>query len=152
MNNSVPSLGFQRMFAKEQLTVGVFFPIEAYKGSIPRMQNQVILARRAEDLGFAALWFRDVPLYDPSFGDVGQIFDPWVYLGYIVAHTQTIALATGSIIFSLRHPLHLAKAAASVDQLSNGRLVMGVASGDRPVEFPKIHGKRLGDRSQFDRR
>lgn len=130
------SSGFQQMFAPEQLTVGVFFPIEVYKGSIPTMQNQVILARRAEELGFTTLWFRDVPLYDPSFGDVGQIFDPWVYLGYMAAHTQTITLATGSIIFSQRHPLHLAKAAASVDQLSNGRLVMGIASGDRPVEFP----------------
>jgi luciferase-type oxidoreductase len=128
--------GFQQMFSPGRLTVGVFFPIEAYKGSVPTMQNQVTLARRAEELGFAALWFRDVPLHDPSFGDVGQIFDPWVYLGYIAAHTQTIPLATGSIIFPLQHPLHLAKAAASVDRLSNGRLVMGIASGDRPVEFP----------------
>jgi luciferase-type oxidoreductase len=136
MTSPQVSPGFQRMFAQNQLTVGVFFPIEAYKGSIPTMQHQVVLAQRAEALGFAALWFRDVPLHDPSFGDVGQIFDPWVYLGYIAAHTQSIALATGSIIFSQRHPLHLAKAAASVDQLSNGRLVMGIASGDRPVEFP----------------
>ena len=79
---------------------------------------------------------RDVPLRDPSFGDIGQVYDPWVYLGWIAAHTQTIALATGSIVLPLRHPLHTAKAAASVDQLSRGRLVLGVASGDRPVEFP----------------
>ena len=127
---------FQRMFADDRLTLGLFFPIEAYKGSIPTMNNQVALAKRAEALGFAALWVRDVPLYDPSFGDVGQIYDPWVYLGYIAAHTTTIALATGSIIFSQRHPIHLAKSAASVDRLSGGRLVMGIASGDRPIEFP----------------
>ena len=36
----------------------------------------------------------------------------------------------------MRHPLHTAKAAASVDVLSGGRLVLGVATGDRPVEFP----------------
>lgn len=148
MERSIFSRGFQQMFAQNQLTVGVFFPIEAYKGSVPTMQKQVTLARRAEELGFAALWFRNVPLYDPSFGDVGQIFDPWVYLGYMVAHTQTVALATGSIIFPLQHPLHLAKAAASVDQLSNGRLVMGIASGDRPVEFPafKIDFESRGER------
>lgn len=142
------SSGFQHMFAPDQLTVGVFFPIEAYRGSIPTMQHQVRLAQRAEALVFRALWVRDVPLYDPSFGDVGQIFDPWVYLGYMAAHTQTIALATGSIIFSQRHPLHLAKAAASVDQLSNGRLVMGIASGDRPVEFPafRVDFESRGDR------
>lgn len=128
--------GFPRMFAPGRLTLGVFFPIEAFKGDQPTMRNQEHLARRAEELGFAALWFRDVPLRDPNFGDVGQIYDPWVYLGWIAAQTRTIALATGSIILPLRHPLHTAKAAASVDQLSRGRLVLGVASGDRPVEFP----------------
>lgn len=128
--------GFQRMFAPGRLTLGVFFPIEAFKGDQPTMRNQEHLARRAEELGFAALWFRDVPLRDPSFGDIGQIYDPWVYLGWIAAQTRTIALATGSIILPVRHPLHTAKAAASIDQLTRGRFVLGVASGDRPVEFP----------------
>lgn len=128
--------GFRRMFHAGHLTLGVFFPIEAFKGDEPSMRDQERLAQRAEALGYAALWVRDVPLRDPSFGDLGQIYDPWVYLGWIAAHTQTIALATGSIVLPLRHPLHVAKAAASVDQLSGGRLVLGVASGDRPVEFP----------------
>lgn len=128
--------GFQSMFAPGRLTLGVFFPIEAFKSDEPTMRDQERLARRAEDLGFAALWFRDVPLRDPSFGDIGQVYDPWVYLGWIAAQTRTISLATGSIILPLRHPLHTAKAAASVDQLSGGRLVLGVASGDRPLEFP----------------
>ena len=128
--------GFRRMFAPGRLTLGVFFPIEAFQGDEPTMRDQERLARRAEELGFAALWVRDVPLRDPSFGDIGQVYDPWVYLGWIAAQTRTIALATGSIVLPLRHPLHTAKAAASVDQLSGGRLVLGVASGDRPVEFP----------------
>ena len=128
--------GFQRMFAPGRLTLGVFFPIEAFKGDEPTMRDQERLARRAESLDFAALWVRDVPLRDPTFGDVGQIYDPWVYLGWVAAQTRTIALATGSLVLPLRHPLHTAKAAASVDQLSSGRFVLGVASGDRPVEFP----------------
>ncbi|MDM0047540.1 LLM class oxidoreductase [Variovorax sp. J22R115] len=128
--------GFSRMFRVGRLTLGVFFPIEAYTGDEASMHDQERLAQRAQALGYAALWVRDVPLRDPSFGDLGQIYDPWVYLGWIAAHTQTIALATGSIVLPLRHPLHVAKAAASVDRLSGGRLVLGVASGDRPVEFP----------------
>lgn len=130
------SVGFRRMFAPDRLSLGVFFPIEAFERDEPAMRDQERLARRAEELGFAALWFRDVPLRDPSFGDVGQIYDPWIYLSWIAAHTRRIALATGSVILPLRHPLHTAKAAASLDQLSGGRLVLGVASGDRPVEFP----------------
>lgn len=141
------SLAFQQMFAPGRLSFGVFFPIEAFSGDKPTMIDQVPLARRAEELGFSALWFRDVPLRDPSFGDVGQIFDPWVYLGFIAAQTQRIALATGSVVLPLRHPLHTAKAAASVDQLSGGRLMLGVASGDRPVEFPAfgVDAEERGD-------
>lgn len=127
--------GWAAMFAPGRLTLGVFFPIEAYRGSLPTMQDQERLARKAEALGYAALWFRDVPLFDPQFGDAGQIHDPWVYLGWIAAHTSRIALATGSIVLPIRHPLHTAKAAASVHLLSGGRLVMGVATGDRPVEY-----------------
>src|SRR5512143_2454241 len=130
------SVAFQRMFARGRMTLGVFFPIEAFNGDRPTMIDQIPLARRAEELGFAALWFRDVPLRDPNFGDVGQVFDPWVYMGFIAAQTERIALATGAIVLPLRHPLHTAKAAASVDQLSGGRLLLGVASGDRAVEFP----------------
>lgn len=128
--------GFTHVFKAERLSLGLLFPIEAFQGDKPSMLFQVELAKRAEILGFSALWFRDVPLRDPNFGDVGQIYDPWVYLGYIAAHTQNIALGTASIVLPLRHPLHTAKAAASVDQLSDGRLVMGIASGDRPIEFP----------------
>ncbi len=142
--------GYHRMFAEGRLTLGVFFPIEAYAGSIPTMVGQVELARRAEALGFAALWVRDVPLHDPSFGDVGQIYDPFVYLGFIAAQTRAISLATGSIVLPLRHPLHLAKAAASIDQLSGGRLVMGIASGDRPIEFPAF-GRSLVERDALFR-
>ncbi|WP_011295693.1 LLM class oxidoreductase [Cupriavidus necator] len=131
--------GFEHAFSSGSLSLGLFFPIEAFDGDRPTMHNQVALAKRAEELGFSALWFRDVPLRDPSFGDVGQVFDPWVYMGFMAAHTSNIALGTASIALPLRNPLHTAKAAASVDQLSNGRLLLGVASGDRPVEFPAFN-------------
>ncbi len=94
------------------------------------------LASLAESLGFDGLWVRDVPTYWPSFGDAGQTFDVWPWLTHVASATDEIALGTASVVLPLRHPLHVAKAAASVDQLSNGRLVLGVASGDRDPEFP----------------
>ena len=128
--------GYATMFAPERLTVGVYFPIEAFDGPEPAMQNQVELAQEADRLGFAALWARDVPLNDPSFGDLGQLYDPFVWLATIAAHTKDIALATGAVILPLHHPIDVAKAAGSLDHLSGGRFVFGVASGDRPVEYP----------------
>ena len=136
MNERTFGRGYRSTYGKGKLTLGIGFPIESYPESpVPSMLDQVALAQKVEKGGFAALWCRDVPLLDPSFGDAGQIYDPWVWLGYITAQTSTIALGTGSIILPLRQPVDLAKAAASVDQLSQGRLIFGVASGDRPIEY-----------------
>src|SRR5688572_17015301 len=96
--------GFSTVF-RPGLSLGLLFPIEAYRGDTPRMEGQEALARRAEPLGFCALWGRDVPLRDPACGDVGQVYDPWVYLAHVAAHTTGIALATGAIVLPVRHPL-----------------------------------------------
>lgn len=133
------------MFAPGRLTLGAFFPLAAYCGDTPNLEGQAELAALADQGGFSALWTRDVPLQDPNFGDLGQVIDPFVWMGYMVNHVKQAALATGSLILPLRHPIHVAKAAASIDQLSCGRFVMGVASGDRPIEFPafgKVHATR----------
>jgi luciferase-type oxidoreductase len=128
--------GYRKAFKPGKLTFGLFIPIEAYSGDEPTMSGQVELAQYAENNGFSSLLFRDVPLRDPTFGDNGQVFDIWTYLGFIAAQTKEIALLTGAVVLPLRHPLHTAKAAASIDRLSNGRLLLGVASGDREIEFP----------------
>ena len=49
------------MFKPKHLTLGVIFAIEAYEGAVPKMERQIELAQRAEELEFSALWFRDVP-------------------------------------------------------------------------------------------
>lgn len=128
------------------LTLGVELPLDNdwSPDAVPggRLPGEPDLAAHhdravlADRLGFAALWLRDVPLYDPSFGDAGQVFDPFPYLGYLAAVTSRIVLGTAAIALPLRHPLQVAKMAATVERLSGGRLVLGVASGDRPVEFP----------------
>ncbi|MEK5038379.1 LLM class oxidoreductase [Sporosarcina sp. FSL K6-3457] len=130
--------GFAQTFKDNILTLGLAFPLESYEGSFPRMDldEQMLLAKNAESLGFASLFVRDSPLYDSNFGDVGALYDPWVFLTYVAAHTDRIALGTSSIVTTLRHPLHVAKSAASLDTISKQRLLLGVATGDRPIEFP----------------
>ncbi len=128
--------GYRRMFRPDQLTVGIFLPLRFYQGDMTALEGQADLVGDIDRRGFAAVWLRDVPLFDPGFGDAGQVFDPFTYLAYLAAKTERVALATGSAIFSLRHPIDLAKMATTIDHLSGGRLVLGIASGDRPVEFP----------------
>ena len=131
--------GYNAVFQVGQMSLGLVIPLEAYPdGPVPTMIEQIDKIRLAEELGFSAVWLRDVPFNVPSFGDAGQVYDPFVYLGFLAAQTECIALGVASIILPLRHPAHVAKAAASVDVLSGGRLLLGVASGDRPAEYPAL--------------
>ena len=143
---SVDALGFQpinpaynSVFRRQRMSIGLVVPIERYDRSpVPTMTGQVERIQLAEELGFSSVWLRDVPFNVPTFGDAGQVYDPFVYLGLLAARTEKIALGVASIILPLRHPAHVAKAAASVDELSGGRLLLGVASGDRPEEYPAL--------------
>lgn len=87
--------GFQRMFMPHQPTLGITFPIEKFQGGQPSMAHQEQLALQAERPGYTALWSRDVPRRATHAGEVGQVFNPWVYPGWIAANTRTSALATG---------------------------------------------------------
>lgn len=130
---------YNKVFKPNHLSVGLVVPIENYAStSTPQMKQHLQRVQLAESLGFSAVWLRDVPFNMPSFGDAGQLFDPFVYLGALATQTSDIALGVASLILPLRHPAHVAKAAASVDVLSNGRLLLGVASGDRPAEYPAM--------------
>jgi luciferase-type oxidoreductase len=104
---------------------------------VPDLTRHSERARLADRLGFAGLWVRDVPLYDPEqFGDAGSVFETFTHLGHLAAVTERAVLGTAAVVLPLRQPLLVAKAAATVDVLSGGRFVLGLASGDRPVEYP----------------
>lgn len=106
---------------------------------VPDLTHYPDLVRQVDRSGFAAVWMRDVPVFDPNnFGDAGSVYDPFVNLGFLAGITENVALGMAAVVLPLRHPMMVAKAAASVDKLSGGRLILGVASGDRPVEYPLL--------------
>ncbi|KEA52546.1 luciferase [Mangrovibacter sp. MFB070] len=136
MNKQLPE-SFQRVFQDNKLTVGLLTPLEAYPGSpFPTLKDHQRIAQQAELAGFASIWVRDVPFYDPNFGDAAQIIDPFTYAGYLSAITSEITLGTAGIVLPLRDPISVAKQAASVDFLTGGRFILGMSTGDRPVEYP----------------
>ncbi|RRV10487.1 LLM class oxidoreductase [Pseudomonas sp. v388] len=132
-----PHRGYRRVFANSKLTLGLIAPLETHAiRPAPTMEDHTEMAQLADRLGFAALWLRDVPFYDPRYGDVAQVFDPIPYLGYLAAATRNIALGTTGIVLPFREPLIFSKQIASIDHLSSGRMLLGISSGDRPAEYP----------------
>ncbi|MCZ2720407.1 TIGR03571 family LLM class oxidoreductase [Marinomonas sp. 15G1-11] len=111
-------------------------------------KERIILA---DQLGFSTAWVRDVPLYDPNFGDAAQVFEAFSYLGYLSGVTKNILLGTAAIVLPLRQPWLVKKSANTIASLSKDRLILGVASGDRPSEYP-LFGVDYHARSELFRK
>lgn len=96
---------------------------------------------RAERLGFDSLWVLDRIVYDS--------FAPLPLLAAAAARTERVRLGTSILLATHRGPLVLAKDLATLDQLSGGRLTLGMAVGGRDVDFaasfvsPRARGRRL---------
>src|SRR6516165_8019241 len=91
---------------------------------------------RMEQLGYDSLWVWDHVLLgvEPNF----PIIDSLTLLTAIAARTSRIKLGTGILVLPLRNPVVLAKQLACMDLLSDGRLLMGMASGWYRREFNAI--------------
>ncbi|APR38981.1 TIGR03571 family LLM class oxidoreductase [Paraburkholderia sp. SOS3] len=125
----------RRVFRAGHLSIGLTLPLLPAGQIVADFNEQIALAQRADALGYRALWVRDVPLNSADYPDPVGHLDPWVLLGALASNTARIALVSGAIVLTLRHPLHIAKGAISVQNLSRGRFILGLGSGDRPPEY-----------------
>lgn len=100
---------------------------------MPNAKNLVEYGVRMEELGFDSLWVWDHILLgvDPHF----PIIDALSLLTAVAARTERIMLGTGILVLPIRNPLILAKQLSSMDQISGGRLCLGMASGWYKREF-----------------
>jgi len=110
------------------------------------------LARSAEETGFESIWTVEhsvVPVGYKStypYSDTGRmpgpenvpIPDPLLPLAYAAAVTRKLRLATGVLILAQRHPIYVAKEAATLDVLSGGRAILGVGIGWLEEEFDAL--------------
>jgi alkanesulfonate monooxygenase len=103
---------------------------------IPDAQALIDYGVKMEEMGFDSLWVWDHILLgvDPHF----PIIDALSLLTAVAARTKKIRLGTGILILPLRNPLVLAKQLSSIDQISNGRFILGTASGWYKREFDAV--------------
>lgn len=100
---------------------------------MPDARALVEYGMKMEELGYDSLWVWDHILLgvDPNF----PIVDSLTLLTAIAARTTRIKLSTGILVLPLRNPVLLAKQLSTMDQLSNGRLLMAMAVGWYKREF-----------------
>jgi probable F420-dependent oxidoreductase len=113
-------------------------------GALADAEGVGAVARTAEELGFESVWVGEHPvLIDPHeppspLPSDSELMDPVPVLAYAAATTSRIKLGTGIVILPLRNPVILAKELATIDVLSQGRLLVGVGVGYVPGEYDAI--------------
>jgi alkanesulfonate monooxygenase len=103
---------------------------------MPDPKALIEYGEKVEALGYDSLWVWDHVLLgvEPNF----PIMDSLTTLTTIAARTKRIKLGTGILVLPLRNPVALAKQLATMDQFSNGRMIMGMASGWYKREFDAL--------------
>jgi probable F420-dependent oxidoreductase len=118
--------------SKRPLRVGIQLPEVERE---VRWPEYIAMARAAEDTGFDTIWLGDHLLYRYSDGSTRGPWEVWTSLAAIAQATSRIKLGPLVAATAFHTPAMLAKMAATVDEISGGRLILGLGAGWNDVEF-----------------
>jgi probable F420-dependent oxidoreductase len=128
------------------MRVGIHLPHIGRKAGPEAIRRAAI---QAEELGFGDAWSSEhiiIPKgapYPPS----AIFYDPVLTLTWAAAYTKRIGLGTSVLVLPMRHPLPLAKELATLQNLSEGRLILGAGVGWLEAEFAAL-GVPFGERGR----
>jgi alkanesulfonate monooxygenase SsuD/methylene tetrahydromethanopterin reductase-like flavin-dependent oxidoreductase (luciferase family) len=117
---------------RRPLKVGIQLPESEYVAS---WQTLMAMGQRAEALGFDSLWVGDHLLYEMPDGNVKGVWDAWSLLAGLAAVTNRIELGPLVACTSFHNPAMIAKKASTIDEISGGRLVLGLGAGWNEPEY-----------------
>jgi probable F420-dependent oxidoreductase len=115
------------------------------------MSNRVIadFCKLTEDHDFDSIWTTDHIAVNTRYADpYGNIFESLMTLSYAAAKTEHVKLGTSIIVLPMRNPIVFAKQTATLDQLSDGRLILGLGAGWMEDEFSTL-GFNFRDRGKI---
>jgi probable F420-dependent oxidoreductase len=108
---------------------------------LPEVEREVrwpeyrALARAAEDVGLDSIWVGDHLLYRYADGSTRGPWEAWTLLAGLASETHRVALGPLVASTAFHAPMMLAKQAATVDEISGGRLILGLGAGWNETEF-----------------
>jgi probable F420-dependent oxidoreductase len=117
------------------LGVGVQLPEVEREVRWPELRA---IARTAEQAGFDSIWFGDHLLYRYASGETRGPWEAWTTLAGLAEATERVALGPLVAATAFHSPFMLAKQAATVDEISGGRLVLGLGAGWNDTEFAAL--------------
>jgi alkanesulfonate monooxygenase SsuD/methylene tetrahydromethanopterin reductase-like flavin-dependent oxidoreductase (luciferase family) len=122
---------------RRRLKVGLILPNNEWgmDGETARWSDFLAMARTAEDAGFDSLWLADHLLYRFEGKETRGTAECWSTLSALAAVTRKVELGSFVACTGFRNPALLAKMADNIDDISGGRLVLGLGAGWHEPEF-----------------
>ena len=117
--------------------VGVFLPLAERQmaGGTARWSDLLAMARRTEELGFDSVWLEDHLLIRLGEHPQQGVWECFSLLAALAAATERVELGTLVACTAFRNPALLAKMADTIDEISGGRLILGLGAGYQEGEF-----------------
>ena len=121
----------------ENLRIGLLLPMTDSDGPgrAPRWPEILAFARHVEEAGCDSLWVCDHLLSHPGDGSTEGVIEAWTLLAALAAVTDRIELGQLVTCISFRNPAILAKMAATADEISDGRVILGLGAGWDDLEY-----------------
>jgi probable F420-dependent oxidoreductase len=115
-------------------------PNADYLGFEASPEAIIAAAKKAEEVGFEAIFVNDHVIVgeDARSASWTNVYDPFVSMSFIAAHTSRIGVGVSVLIMPYRNPIATAKAMATLDRMSGGRLIAGIGVGWNEAEFAAL--------------
>jgi alkanesulfonate monooxygenase SsuD/methylene tetrahydromethanopterin reductase-like flavin-dependent oxidoreductase (luciferase family) len=129
--------------ARRKLGLGLMLPISErhmFGDAAPRFADMLAITRMAQDVGFDVAWLADHLIVRlESEGNMTRgVWDCWTMAGGLAAATDRIKIGTLVACTGFRHPVITAKMAEAMDDISDGRFILGLGAGWHRPEYDML--------------